>query len=988
MELYEIIKMVCRYIMELKYLKYKYHFIFLFFITFLSGYLFFVFYEEAKKNAVQGLNTNQMLHARHAAKEIEIFFDQWVDRFRYLSKDESIISVNELGKKEMGIFLIAHKNEIKGITRVDAKGKIIYSVPYKKELIGSDISYQQHIIEIMRTHKPVVSDVFLAVQGFDAVALHVPVFRGNRYDGTIGALIDFQVLARRFLDDIRIGNTGYAWMTSSKGVELYCPVPGHTGKSVFENCKDFPTIIDMARKMLDGKQGVTTYTFDKIMDKSVQNIKKHAVYTPARVVNTFWSIVVASSEDEIMSYLKDFRNRLLAVMVLLLAGAVMFSYHGMKAWGIIREEKKRTIVEKELRESERRLADIINFLPDATLAIDKEGIVIAWNKAIEEMTGFTAESMLGKGDYEYAIPFYGMRRPILINFVTIWDKEIELQYSFIKKKGDILYTETDVPYVRGEKRILFGQAGPLYDMHGNVVGAIESIRDVTERKLAEEELLNEKGKLLVLLENAPFGMVLINKNSNFIYMNPMFMNIFGYTSNEIPDGKTWLKKAYPDAAYRREVLSAWLSDLNNSGSGDQQPRVFNVTCKDGSIKVINFKPAFLVDDGTIMVCEDITERKRLETQLINIQKLDAVGTLAGGIAHDFNNILMGIQGYASLMMLDINTSHPHYEKLKNIENQVKSAAELTKQLLGFARGGKYIVKPTNINELIETTSVMFGRTRKEITVHRKYEKNIWTVNADQGQIEQVLLNLYLNSWQAMPGGGDLSLETKNIYVNENLIKPYKLSAGKYVQISITDTGVGMDDKTKERIFEPFFTTKEIGRGTGLGLAMVYGIIKNHNGFIHVESSPGTGTTFAIYLPASEMIIEEKVQEDRSITRGAGTILLVDDEPDVLSVSKEILESLGYNVHTAKNGEEAINIYKKINDEIILVMLDMIMPGLSGNETFDRIKTINPSAKIILSSGYSLNDQAQQIMDKGCLCFIQKPFNITHISRKIREVLDK
>jgi signal transduction histidine kinase len=225
--------------------------------------------------------------------------------------------------------------------------------------------------------------------------------------------------------------------------------------------------------------------------------------------------------------------------------------------------------------------------------------------------------------------------------------------------------------------------------------------------------------------------------------------------------------------------------------------------------------------------------------------MESLGTLAGGIAHDFNNLLMGIQGRTSLMVMDKDYSHPDFEHLKGIEDYVKSAADLTRQLLGFARGGKYEVKPTDINEMIKKSSSMFGRTKKEIKIHEKYQKDVWTVEVDQGQIEQVLMNLYVNAWQAMPGGGELYIETENVTLNEDYVKPYQVEQGNYVKISITDTGVGMDEATRQRIFEPFFTTKEMGRGTGLGLASVYGIIKNHGGFINVYSEKGEGTTFNI-----------------------------------------------------------------------------------------------------------------------------------------------
>jgi nitrogen-specific signal transduction histidine kinase len=394
-----------------------------------------------------------------------------------------------------------------------------------------------------------------------------------------------------------------------------------------------------------------------------------------------------------------------------------------------------------------------------------------------------------------------------------------------------------------------------------------------------------------------------------------------------------------------------------------------------------------------MSSRDITERKRaeeerrkLEEHLQRIEKLESIGTLAGGIAHDFNNLLMGIQGYASLMLLDIDTSHPHYERLKRMEQLVGSGADLTKQLLGFARGGRYEVKATDMNDIVEKTSSMFGRTKKEITIHRKYGRGLWPVEVDRGQMEQVFMNLYVNAWQAMPGGGELYLETEGVLLEADESFPYTVEPGRYVKVTVTDTGTGMDEKTKERIFDPFFTTKEMGRGTGLGLATVYGIIKGHRGMINVYSEPGHGTTFRLYLPASEKAVEEEKTLSGAIAGGTETILLVDDERMILEVSRELLESMGYRVYAAGSGQEAIAVYMEKRRGIDLVILDMIMPGLSGGETFDRLKGINPEIKVLLSSGYSINGKAQTIMDRGCDGFLQKPFQLENLSRKVREVL--
>ena len=391
--------------------------------------------------------------------------------------------------------------------------------------------------------------------------------------------------------------------------------------------------------------------------------------------------------------------------------------------------------------------------------------------------------------------------------------------------------------------------------------------------------------------------------------------------------------------------------------------------------------------ATLNFLRDVTFSKNLERQFQEAQRIESIGTLAGGIAHDFNNLLMGIQGNVSLIHLDAGDNSGIREKLHNIEDCIESASRLTKQLLGFARGGQYVVRPISMNRILQKSAEMFGRTRKAIKIHGSYDKQLWTVIGDSNQIEQVLLNLFLNAWQAMDKTGDLFLRTDNVELSSSFVKPYDVAPGRYVCITVRDTGLGMDESTRRRIFEPFFTTQLPGRGTGLGLASVFGIIKNHRGIITVDSRLGEGTTFHIYLPASDKTPDIEPIPVETIAEGTETILLVDDEDYIIEVGRLMLEGLGYTVLTAANGNRAIDLFLKNQTTIDLVILDMVMPELDGEAVFNRIQTIRPDIKVMFASGHSFSKRQHLLLQKGTSDFLQKPFNLKQLSTRIRSILD-
>jgi len=633
-------------------------------------------------------------------------------------------------------------------------------------------------------------------------------------------------------------------------------------------------------------------------------------------------------------------------------------------------------IESKLKERESWLSIILLSIGDAVIVTDTEGNIQFMNDVAHSLTGWRHEEAIGK-------PLVGIFN--IINEKT--GKKVEDPVTKVIREGRIIgLANHSVLISKDGTEIPIDDSGaPVRDEKGNIIGVVLVFHDIIERKQSEEKLKKSAKRYRSLYEYALSGLYRSRiSDGKILLANKIAADILGYESVE-----ELTKEFKFSEAFSPEKRLAIIRILEQKGSASDFE--IRVTRKDGEQIDLIITARIYPEDGYIEgAMIDITDKKRLEAQLHQSRKMESIGTLAGGIAHDFNNLLMGIQGYASLMLNDIDPGDKHYNMLKNIEKQVKSGADLSAQLLGFARGGKYDVKPMDINKLIKKSAEMFGRTKKEITIREKYASDLWAVKVDQGQIEQVFLNIFVNAWQAMPDAGDIYLETSNVVFSKSYTKPYEVKPGKYIRISITDTGIGMNEETASRVFDPFFTTKGMERGTGLGLASAYGIVKNHGGMIHVYSEEGQGSTFNIYLPALDEKVEQiSFHDEKEVKHGKEeTILLVDDETVILDVGEEILNALGYKVFLALGGNEAIEIYKENKDKIDLVILDMVMPGMGGGGTYKVLKSINPDIKVMLSSGYNISGKAAEIMKHGVNDFIQKPFTMTKLSHKIRGILEK
>ncbi len=505
-----------------------------------------------------------------------------------------------------------------------------------------------------------------------------------------------------------------------------------------------------------------------------------------------------------------------------------------------------------------------------------------------------------------------------------------------------------------------------------------------------QELTHQEMK--TMLDSSPAGIGIV-KNRVLGWSNDIFYSMLGYEPNSLKGKSTRI--LYADQKEYDRVGISLYSKVDKYGMGIVETKLVR---KDGSLLDFRIRASKLNNDdpskGIIVVITDISELKLLQIQLQQAQKMEAIGVLAGGISHDFNNILMGIQGHLSLMQIDVSATEKVTAHAKHIGRIVKTAAELTSRLLGFARGGKYQISILNVNELLSLALNIFKPTRKDIIIHEAYEGKPHLVDADQSQLEQVFLNLLINASQAIPEHGDIFVTTQNIFIKEDHDYPFEIHPGQYIRVTIKDTGIGMDLEIQNKIFDPFFSTKDIGdkRGRGLGLSTVYGIVKNHGGFILVDSEKGEGASFHICLPASNNIkikeIKEESQPIEPLQKGSETVLLVDDEEEIINVGRNFLEKLGYKPMTARNGLEAVEIFKLYKDEISLVVLDLIMPKMNGKQAFAEIKNIQENAKILISTGYAIDDKIEGFLNQGCHGFIQKPFSLNEFARTLRKILDK
>jgi two-component system, cell cycle sensor histidine kinase and response regulator CckA len=637
-------------------------------------------------------------------------------------------------------------------------------------------------------------------------------------------------------------------------------------------------------------------------------------------------------------------------------------------------DRKRT--EEELRASERKYRDLFEKSDDAILIVENRTFVDCNDATVRMLRYNNREELLKTHPSELSPEFQPDGRRSYEKADDMMRIALEngfhrFEWNHKRADGEIFPVEVLLTAISA-------------DDNKQVLHTVW--RDITEWKKTEIALRKSEEKFRTLIDQATDSMFLSDLNGDVVEVNQQACLSLGYTRNELLEKNLIdLDPQFEEAGHANIV---W--DKLTPGQTETIESVHRR--KDGSLFPVEINARQIEMNGEkviLGVVRDITERKQSEERLFQAQKMDSIGNLAAGVAHDFNNMLGGIMGYASLLL----SKEVDQQKKSSIEAIIRAAeraSELTQKLLAFGRKGKHLVQPIDMNEAVyEVYGLLERSVDKRIEFENNLDRELFTIDGDPSQMHQVLMNLCVNASHSMPEGGVLTTSTKNVTLNEaDIYRWPDLIPGDYVQLTVSDTGHGMEEQVRRRVFEPFFSTKKDGdvKGTGLGLATVYGIVKNHGGSVEIASEVGKGTCAMIMLPRGKKQVELKVARTEKPEHGHGLILVVDDEEIVRQMVKDMLESLGYEVLTAQDGEEGVRLYAEQQKDINGVILDLKMPKLDGREAFVRLKQIDPDIRALLSTGYGLNEEVQSVLDEGVLGLVYKPYRLQELSDSIKKLL--
>ena len=954
-------------------------------------------HQRSKEEVVSHFQDQQLVVTRQAANQVESYLRDRSQRVRLLSSLASaqLPQIDVLARNIHDYFNYVKTKSVLAISVYDETGTIIYST--SKSLIGQNDAQSDFFAwarkpenkgkvyvaplalnSIQRERLPVSS--FLIFEPVEQQADHPEDASARvRVKGGISLVVDMkELLAGQLAHLSPERKAPDSWIIDENGALLFQSehpemlfTEKHLGGA---GCNQCHTTLDYVGRILTEKQGIVDYAVGS-------SSKKLAAFAPIEVEDVKWIVVVTAPYDEVTAFVtRNFQETLLLLAVTILALVIgsTLVYRDYRSRVRAEEEalqwKEMRALEDKVWESEVRYRRLVELSPD-TVFIESDGKIVFINAAGAKLFGATdQEQLVGTAIMDRIHPD---DRAVVADRIRNLRKGAEvplLEEKYLRLDG----SSVDVEVV----------ATPF--VHRDKPAAQVIARDITERKRAEQTLRSSEEKYRRFFDEDLSGVYVCSPSGQILSCNPTFVRIFGFQSIEEAlstnvaslhqNSLSWQafvqvlrerkKVERSEIELRRRNATAVYAILSAFGTFNEDGELLEVKC-------------YVFDD---------TERKMLEGQFRQAQKMEAVGRLAGGVAHDFNNLLTAITGYSELILMRLQNSDPMHRNVEEIKKAGERAASLTRQLLAFSRRQVLQPKVLDLNAVISDMEKMIRRLiGEDIDFRFVTDGVLGRVKADRGQIEQVVMNLAVNARDAMPNGGKLTIGTSNVSLSEDFAREHRgAKPGDYVMVTVRDTGCGMNEEVQAHLFEPFFTTKEVGKGTGLGLSTVYGIVKQSGAYIDVRSAERQGTTVVIYLP--------QVQEDRPLLRippehegdlhGSETVLLVEDEPTVRSLGLEILRARGYTVLEAADGRSAIKICESTNAPIQLAIIDVVMPRMNGRELAQRLAILRPDIKIIFVSGYS----EDAILNQGVLqpgtVFLQKPFTPDSLARKAREILDR
>ncbi|PLX49880.1 MAG: hypothetical protein C0613_05870 [Desulfobulbaceae bacterium] len=826
----------------------------------LAGWFFYLPYKMVRRNTVANLNAQQALLVRQAAHGIEEFFLFHEKLIESVAHYQGIIRLDERGKQLLDEFYQANTRTISAVSRVDADGRILYSAPLQEGVIGRDVSGQEHNRLLAESREPVVSSLFMSVQGYKAVAYAVPIFDQGVFAGSLSVLLPFEVVAGKYLANITVGTQGSVWLFDEQGSEIYCSAPHHLKDDGSEqsHCSQ---VAAMAGEVLKAGDGHLVYSQDYRQDGKTRRLRTHAVFHKVQLPHNGWAIAVASPEQQALASIRQFGRWWILLFLLFVGLLTLYAFFLFRARLRLEEERKREETEKKVAEGQKLFSRFIN---DAHLPI------------------------------------------AMVNVES---------------------------------------------------GAVE--------------FLNEK-----------------------------FVADYGYTTADIPTIDAWFARAYPEDATRQAIHDRWthrLEELRSAKhSGPMAQR--GVVCKDGSVKEVEFAYT-LLDDRMVITLNDKTEQRRVEQEKKELRerrtkarKMEALGMLAGGVAHDLNNILSGVVSYPDLLLLQLPEESEVRPAIEMIQQSGKQAAAVVADLLTVARGVACVKTTANLNSLIDEylqspEHLSVAAAHGLVSCVTELAPDLVTISCSAVHVKKCLMNLITNGFEALVGPGVITIATANVTITEQEAEQQGLPAGDYAVLRVSDSGPGIAEADLEHIFEPFYTKKEMGRsGTGLGLAVVWNTMQDHNGRVSVISGDH-GTTFSLFFPASheEATVEEQEASVEELQGRREKILVVDDQANQRDIACRFLDHLNYQCHAVASGEEALDYLAE--QAVDLVVLDMIMgSGMDGCQTYAAMVRRHPGQKAVIASGFSENSNVREAQRLGAGEFIRKPYSMVQLGEAVKKAL--